>query len=107
MNNRQYKLYCCICEIESMFLNSKLLTKTRIKNLCNNLCSYLNRTKEEGIDEEYNTLSYIYNELQSILDNLNIKGTPKMSLLKKLHLEIKNKSPKSISPIPKNDLKVY
>jgi len=107
MTDRQYKVFCTISEIELMWNRPKMATKTRVKNLFNNLSSHLDRTKDTlGIDEDYFTLSYIMNDLYSILHNLNPSGTPKMALIKKLYFDTKDKSPKVKSPIPKIDIKV-
>jgi len=73
------------------------ISKSKIMHLYNNLCTFIDRSiKEQEIDEDYHTLSYIKNELQAILHDINKSGTLKKKLIKKLFLQVHNKSPKPV-----------
>jgi hypothetical protein len=97
MTDSQYKVYCTISEIFGLWSSGRVL-KSKINLLYNNLCTYIKRSKEEQIieDDDYFTLSYIRNELHAILHDINKNGTVKKKLIKKLFLQVHNKSPKSV-----------
>lgn len=96
MTDRQFKVYCTICEIYAIWVGGRI-SKSKITNLYNNLYTFLNRSiKEQEIDEDYHTLSYIKSELHAILHDINKSGTLKKKLIKKLFLQIHNKSPKPV-----------